>query len=102
MTGGFIATHPNAPNPSPASAAGGSGHTSVAGTSRFSSRLADASSGATAVGNATCGGGSAAASRARDLRLIAAAPRVDASARIPLQRVGTRAKSGAPISWIVG
>ena len=101
MTGGFIATHPNAPNPSPASAAGGNGHTSVAGASRFSSFLA-AASGATAVGSAVFGDGSAAASSASDLRLIAAAPSVDASARIPRQRVGTRAKSGAPISWIVG
>ena len=98
--GGFIATQPNAPAPSPAISFAGNGHTSVAGT--CATAFGASASGTDTTGTADTGLTASCASRASALRLIAAAPSVDATALRPCQRAGTRDRSTRPISTPVG
>ena len=99
ITGGFIATQPKAPSPSPASEAGGSGQTSVTGLGL--SRCGFFASGTLSVG-ADAGAPHASPPSASVLSPSATAPIVDTIVRRPFQRSGTRERSASPISPAVG
>ena len=102
MTGGFIETQPKAPRPSPATATGSSGQTSVAGWTAAASALAGFSAFGASGESAVFGSSTWAASCASAFIVIATVPRDATTDLSRAQRAGGRARSSRPMSEISG